>query len=81
MTRRLQRLAALEFRAEARAKSVAALAAERVRSLTDDELSALVAFAAARPDLEFFTPEDFCAAAQWSREQLNAFLFGNGEIQ
>lgn len=70
--RRLQRLNDLEWRATARAKDDAALAAERVRSLTDDELTALIAFAA-DTDLEFLTPEHFCAVLNWPREKAIAF--------
>jgi hypothetical protein len=72
--RRAQRLALLEGRAIARAQDAAALAAERVRSLSDAELTALIAYADARPDLEFFTPDAFCAAVGWPREKLVTFL-------
>lgn len=72
--RRVQRLAHLEGRAIARAQDAAALAAERVRSLTDAELTALIAYADGRPDLEYLTPTNFCDALGWSPERAIAFM-------
>jgi hypothetical protein len=72
--RRQSRLADLEWRATARAKDDAALMAERVRSLTDAELSALVAHYDARPDLEFMAPEHFCTVLNWPHERAIAFF-------
>jgi hypothetical protein len=75
MSRRLQRLVDLEARALARAGDAEAVAAERVRSLSDEELEKAIAYADARPDLEFLTPDDFSAALDWPREKVVAVLF------
>jgi hypothetical protein len=72
--RRQSRLADIEARALARATDDAALMAERVRTLTDAELTALIAFYDARPDLEFLTPEHFCTVLNWPRERAIAFI-------
>jgi hypothetical protein len=72
--RRQCRLIDLEARAQARAKDDAALMAERVRSLSDDDLTSLIGFYDARPDLEFMAPEHFCAVLDWPHERAVAFF-------
>jgi hypothetical protein len=72
--RRQSRLIDLETRAQVRAKDDAAELAERVKTLSDEELTSLIAYYDARPDLEFLAPEHFCTVLNWPRERAIAFM-------
>jgi hypothetical protein len=72
--RRRCRLADLETRAAVPARDDAAELGERLRSLTDEELTSLIGFYDARPDLELMEPAHFVAAVGWPPEKAIAFF-------